>query len=68
MEDNKLQCEGCGRNCFITLKKENNEYYIEGNKCIGGEEQAKSKWGFLKQKSSLENPKKKGFLKKLFNK
>lgn len=67
MVNEKTQCEGCGRNCFIILKKEKGNYYIEGNKCIGGEEQAKEKWKFLKEQKSLERQKKKGLLKKIFN-
>ncbi|MBS4537450.1 hypothetical protein GOQ27_03195 [Clostridium sp. D2Q-11] len=69
MKNNKFQCDGCGRNCYITLQKDGNEYYIEGNTCIGGEEYAKEQWPFLKSQNSLQRKeKKKGIFKKLFRK
>ncbi|MBS4534831.1 hypothetical protein GOQ29_04285 [Clostridium sp. D2Q-14] len=69
MESNKTQCNGCGRNCFITLHKEDNKYYIEGNTCVGGEEHSKKTWDFLKEEDFLKKKeKKKGLFRSLFKK
>lgn len=69
MSQQKFQCNGCGRNCYINLEKEKNRYYIEGNICYGGEYYGKEKWTFLKNYDSLDKKiKKKNLLSKLFGK
>lgn len=69
MENSKFQCDGCGRNCYITLHKEGEKYYIDGNTCIGGEEYAKEEWSFLKGQESLKKEeKRKGIFRKIFRK
>ncbi|HHY82025.1 MAG TPA: hypothetical protein GX505_05015 [Clostridiales bacterium] len=69
MED-KFSCSGCSRGCTIKITEEDGKIYIEGNKCIGGEQQIRLNRPELAERQLLkaeDKRSKKGFFSKLFS-
>lgn len=70
MTDETFGCSGCSRGCTIKIRQEDGKVYLDGNKCVGGEQQIRLKRPefadieFLKQADRVS---KKSFLKSLFS-
>jgi hypothetical protein len=64
-----FSCSGCSRGCTIKITEQDDKIYIEGNKCIGGEQQIRLNRPELAECQMLkaeDKPVRKGFFHKLF--
>lgn len=74
--EEKFSCGGCSRGCTIKITEEDGKIYIEGNKCIGGEQQIRQNRPELadrqffkaEDRQKEDRQRKKGLLGRLFSK
>jgi hypothetical protein len=70
LAEEKFGCSGCSRGCTIKILQEGGKIYLDGNKCIGGEQQIRlSRPEFADKEffKTADKETKKGFWKRLFS-
>lgn len=70
MSEEKFSCSGCSRGCTIRILQEDGRIYLDGNKCVGGEQQIRLNRPEFEGKELLklaDRETKKGFWKSLLS-